>query len=385
MKLLAKKIAAKSKIRWHLWILFVILLISLLVPLISNDVPLICKNAEGVHYPILNPGYYRQKYSRTNGQTVCDRSVSPLLPYHPTRLDLSHRYKSPDATHPLGTDGLGRDVLSSMLYGLRIALVISLLSCVWSFIVGLIFGGISGYFGNEHLRVHGFELFVYAVSLFLLSFVAIQLIRVYRLSFWILFSLPLIQYGIGYLFRRLVSVQRKKQGFRLPVDDLVMSFIEIFKSLPALFILMIIAGYVQQLDVWTMAFMIGMLSAPGVARIVRGEILKVKSMDYVHRAHLLNMSHWQIFFQQMLPNILPAVAVSLSFVAARAILLESGLSFLGMGLEIGTTSWGALLNDARKHFSAWWLALAPGIAIFGIITFFNSFGKVLAELYRSDQ
>ena len=376
-------------LRVYVLIGIITVVIALGAPLISHDVPILCKTDDGVSLPIFQPKKYRTHRGGVRDRRmtdICHWALYPLMRYHPSNLDPSIRFLSPDKHHWLGTDGLGRDTLVSLLYGLRIALIISLLSMLVALGVGLVLGGLTGYLADDKIRMRWpeimLQLFIGLYMLFLIR----SVMSLYDLGWVGIAGFLLLWVGTHLSAHRLMGRYITIGAyFSLPLDLIIMRIIEVLKSIPALFLLMVLVGYLEHIDVYAMGMIIGLFSGPHIARIVRGEIIKIKSYDYVKSASLLNFSEWQIFRIQVLPNIMGPLFVALSFTAANAVLLESGLSFLGLGLSADQVSWGSLLNDARKHFSAWWLALAPGTAIFMLILYYNRLGHKIEKLYQSDQ
>ena len=124
---------------------------------------------------------------------------------------------------------------------------------------------------------------------------------------------------------------------------------------------------------------IGATSWTGIARFTRGELLRVRNLEYIEAAQSLGYSEWRTIFRHAIPNSLAPVLIAIAFGVAGAILTESFLSFLGIGVEAEVATWGKLLSLARKNFSAWWLALAPGFAIFITVTIYNLMGEGLTD------
>jgi peptide/nickel transport system permease protein len=133
---------------------------------------------------------------------------------------------------------------------------------------------------------------------------------------------------------------------------------------PSIFITMIVIGFLG----WT-----------GIAKYVRAELLKVRSLEYIEAAQALGFNRLRIIFKHALPNSLTPVFISVAFGVAGAILTESSLSFLGIGVAAEDVTWGSLLSSAKNDVNAWWLAIFPGFAIFITITLFNLLGEGLAD------
>jgi len=129
---------------------------------------------------------------------------------------------------------------------------------------------------------------------------------------------------------------------------------------------------------WVMVI-IGFTGWTGIAKYVRAELLRVRNLEYIEASQSFGFSEWRIIFKHALPNSLSPVLISIAFGIAGAILVESGLSFLGIGVQAELQTWGKLLSQAREEVSAWWLAIFPGVAIFISVTVFNLIGEGLTD------
>ncbi len=164
------------------------------------------------------------------------------------------------------------------------------------------------------------------------------------------------------------------------IDVLLSRFIEIVMCFPTFLLILTIVAFLEQRSILNIMVVIGLTSWTGVARLMRGEVLRQREMDYVTAARALGMSDARIIFRHVLPNSLAPVLVSATFGVAGAILIESGLSFLGLGVQMPTPSWGQLLNEARDGVATyWWLTLWPGVAIFFSVTIYNLVGEGLRD------
>jgi len=141
-----------------------------------------------------------------------------------------------------------------------------------------------------------------------------------------------------------------------------------------------IVAFLEQRSILNIMVVIGLTSWTGVARLVRGEVLRQKEMDYVSAARALGLGDARIILRHVLPNAMAPVLVSATFGVAGAILTESGLSFLGLGVQMPTPSWGQLLNEAREGVGTyWWLTIWPGVMIFFAVTIYNLVGEGLRD------
>jgi len=163
------------------------------------------------------------------------------------------------------------------------------------------------------------------------------------------------------------------------IDMTIMRFIEIMMCFPTFFLILAILAFVGP-GIYNIMIVIGLTSWTGVARLIRGEFLKRRSQEFVIASEASGAKDRRIIFRHLLPNSLAPVLVSATFGVAAAILVESGLSFLGFGVPSYVASWGSLLSQSREFMDiAWWLTLAPGFAIFITITAYNLVGEGLRD------
>ena len=220
--------------------------------------------------------------------------------------------QNPSWAHPMGTSEKGADVASRMIHATRVALVIGLIATGISLILGVIVGGLMGYFSG-----------------------------------W--------------------------------VDLLGMRLVEVFSAIPVIFILIMICA-VYDRNIYLMMTVIGLTGWVGYAIFIRAEFLRLRKMDYVQAAQALGTPLHGILFRHLLPNGVAPVLVLASFGFASAILMESSLSFLGLGLPPQDPSWGQLLQEARNNGGAqWWLVFYPGLAIFLTVFAYNLIGEALRD------
>jgi len=240
--------------------------------------------------------------------------AAPLLaPYDPVAQNLPARLVPPTAAHWMGTDELGRDILSRIIFGTRVSMLVSISVVFGAGIIGLAIGAVAGYFGGWIDR-----------------FVNIILINAFL-------SFPGILLAIAFA------------AFLGPGLDKVI-------------LALVVTGWA------------------GYARLARAQILQAKEMEYVLAARSLGASHARILVRHLLPNILQPILVQATIAMAGAILAESTLSFLGVGVLAPMPSWGAMLNDARGHlFDAPHLVLFPALAVMTAVLAFNLLGDALRD------
>jgi peptide/nickel transport system permease protein len=163
------------------------------------------------------------------------------------------------------------------------------------------------------------------------------------------------------------------------VDIVALRLIEVMLTIPTFFLIITAVAFLPQ-SIFNIMVVIGLTNWPTVARLARGEFLKIKSLDYVLAARALGASDMRTIFKHLLPNALAPIFVTAAFGVASAILIESTLSFLGFGVPPSTPSWGSILSNARQLLpSGWWLAAFPGLAIFFTVTSYNLVGEGLRD------
>lgn len=248
--------------------------------------------------------------------------LAPLVaPYDPMKQNLLNRFQPPSAQHWLGTDDLGRDLWSRILYGGRISLTVGLLAMAVSIGLGSLIGLVSGYYGG-----------------------------------W--------------------------------VDSILMRMTEIFLSIPRLFVLIALGMFLRTLDLpnvqagsfLPIALVIGALSWMGTARMVRASTLALREREFVQACRALGGSNFRILFQHILPNVASPIIVSATLGLSGAIISESGLSYLGFGVQLPTPTWGNMLSNTQSQMTtAPWTAIFPGLMIFLVVISINYIGDGLRD------
>jgi peptide/nickel transport system permease protein len=239
-----------------------------------------------------------------------------LAPFNPlaTGKDSFHR---PDSRYLMGTDDLGRDLFSGVLWGARTSLLVGILAALTSTLIGVVVGALAGYYGGM-------------------------------------------------------------------TDDLLMRITEFFLVIPRFFLVLVIVALFGS-SIWNVILVIGILSWPVTARLVRVEFLSIKEKEFIEASRAAGATDLRIILRHILPNATPPIVVSGSLQIARAILLEAGLSFLGLG-DPNQMSWGVMLYNAQRFLRhAWWTALFPGIAIFLVVMGFNLVGDGLNDALNPKQ
>ncbi|MCA9175966.1 MAG: ABC transporter permease [Planctomycetales bacterium] len=163
------------------------------------------------------------------------------------------------------------------------------------------------------------------------------------------------------------------------IDMLLSRIMEVVMCVPTLILILALVAILEKPSIWQIMMVIGGTGWTRIARLTRGEFLKLKQLEYVSAAKALGVGQWRIMFRHILPNALAPVMVPITFGIASAILVESTLSFLGLGAPPPNPSWGGVLNEGRSNLAMWWLVLFPGVAIFLTVLAYNLIGEGVQE------
>lgn len=241
--------------------------------------------------------------------------LAPFLsPYDPSAIDVKNILTGPSFRHPLGTDDLGRDVLSRMIWGSRVSLKVGFVAVGIATFIGVLLGSIAGYYG-----------------------------------------------GI--------------------FDTIIMRGIDIMLTIPTIFLILAVIVILEP-SIWNIMLVIGLTSWMEPARLIRAEFLSLREREFVTAARGLGASDARIIFRHILPNGLSPILVSATMGVGAAILIESGLSFLGLGVQPPTPSWGSLLTAGKDNIEiAWWLSAFPGLAILLSVLGYNLLGEGIRDAF----
>lgn len=237
-----------------------------------------------------------------------------LAPYDPFKMDVTSFSAAPSDKHILGTDSVGRDILSRLIFASRVSLLVGIGSVLLNVFIGVILGSLAGYLGG-----------------------------------W--------------------------------VDSVIMRITEMILSFPPLMIILVLVSLLGP-GLINVIFVLGFLGWPRICRLIRAEVLKIKENEYILAAYALGTPDYRILIFHLIPNAFPPVLVAATFGAARAIIIEASLSFLGMGVQPPTASWGNLLSDAQSMGvlgSMPWIWIPPGIMIVIAVLSINFVGDGLRD------
>lgn len=238
--------------------------------------------------------------------------LAPLIsPHNPILQHLDTRFAPPGGEYIFGTDTLGRDVLSRVLYGSRISIMAGLVAVTIAFFIGMFYGAIAGYSG-----------------------------------------------GI--------------------VDEAMMRFSEMIMSFPPLILAMVIAAAMGP-SIGNSVFAMTIIWWPNYARLSRSIVITIKNNDYVMASKILGASRLRVMFKEIIPNIVGPLIVMATLDLGNAILMFSGLSFLGLGVQPPVPEWGAMVSEGVSTFNYWWISAFPGLAIFSVAIGANFIGDGLRD------
>ncbi len=405
-------------------ILVVLAIIALIAPFIATDQPLYCKYKGVSMFPAFSLNTRCEIKNEATGmieilqyditdwkQLDAETILFAPVPYSPNKTDYDNaNYVSPGGKqifvnkngeevemptkfkHWLGTNKGGEDVLSGLINGTRISLTIGVLSMAIASFLGIVLGAMAGYFGDKKLQTSRGSFWTFVLGLLFAYYYGFS-VRAYAISdafatsgFAILSQLfisLLIFSFIAYLFYKLGKLVGKISFLQtrvyIPVDSIVSRMIEILISMPLLILIISVAAIAKEKSIVNIMVLIGLTSWTGIARLTRAEFLRISNLEYVQAAKSMGFKEYRIIFKHALPNGLAPALVAIAFGVASAILTESALSFLGVGVPPTTVTWGSLLNSGREQFSAWWLVIFPGLSIFLTVTVYNLLGEGLRD------
>ncbi len=304
-----------------LYVVIFLVAMALTADFVANDKPLYCSYKGNSYFPVFKEYAVMLGISKWEGEFLnidwktltFETAIWPPIRFAPSNVDLFNNSAPPsiETGHYLGTDAIGRDVLSGLIHGSRVSLSVGFIAAGIAIFIGVLLGSLAGYYGGK-------------------------------------------------------------------TDLVIMRFVEIMQLFPSFFLIITIVALYGS-SIWYIMIAIGLTSWTGNTKLVRGEILKVRNMDYVQAAVSLGLSNSRIIFRHVLPNAIAPVLIAASFEIAGAILSEAGLSFLGFGVAATKVTWGSVLSEARGATSSWWLAVFPGFMIFLTVVAYNLVGEGLRD------
>jgi peptide/nickel transport system permease protein len=415
----------KNKPAYYSYRIIVFLaIIALLAPVIATDQPLYCKYKGVTMFPAFsfsnnciikdestgaseNIQYDIADWKQMNLESV----IFAPVPYAPNKTDYNNAdYIAPGGRqvfvnsqgetvdmpvrfrHWLGTNKGGQDVLSGLINGTRVSLTIGILAMSIASLIGLMLGSMAGYFGDKKIKTtrgsfwtfiagiifayyYSFSLRFYSISDSFATSNQAMLSQIF-ISLLIFVSILFLFYLLG---KSVGKISILSKSVYIPVDSIISRSIEILISMPLLILIISISAIAKEKSIMNIMVIIGLTGWTGIARLTRAEFLRISNLDYIHAAKSMGFKEFRIIFRHALPNALAPALISIAFGVASAILIESSLSFLGVGVPPTTVTWGSLLNSGREQYSAWWLVIFPGLAIFLTVTVYNLLGEGLRD------
>jgi peptide/nickel transport system permease protein len=392
-----------------LYIVFFMALIALFADVLANEKPIYCKYNGHHYFPIfkeyaVNAGIAKWPKELLNIDwlnTKFEACVRAPIPYSPTTQDFFNSgFVSPFGKqsvsstrwrHWFGTDDIGRDITAGLIHGTRIAFMVGIISMSIASLIGIILGAFGGFFGDNKIQlsrasvIMGIVFFIlgwfYAFSTrsYILSdAIGDSMIRFtgqFILSILIFIAALLAGYLLGFILKIIPFFRRK---MNIPIDLIIQRLIEILVSIPRLFLIIAIVA-ISKPGIALIMIIIGLTSWTEIARFIRAELLKVRSLEYIEASEALGYSRSRILFRHAIPNAIAPVLITVAFGIAAAILIESSLSFLGIGVPAEVVTWGKILAKAQGSKSQLWVAIFPGFAIFLTVTLFNLIGEGLTD------
>ena len=418
------KIYSKNISRIYFGIIIFYFFIAIFASLLANEKPLFF-SINGKYY---FPAFYNNPYielpdsdgvlkkTRTNNidwkNMKADRIIYAPVCWSPTHSDLLNTYSSPFANqqfykagklvdlpfgfrHFLGTGKTGNDVMAGLIHGARTSVSIGFFSMSIAILLGIFLGGIAGYLGDDKLKISRGRLILSVLMLvpawFYSFHIRIEILKesfsfslftgIFQLVISLFIFITLMTWPIILRFNSLPVMNKK---LYVPVDSIVSRFIEIFLSIPRLILILTIAA-ISRPSVASIILIIGLTSWTEIARMMRAQVLQIREMNYIAAAKAFGTGTMKILSRHLLPNAMSQILVIWTVGIASAILTETGLSFLGVGVPPGTATWGSLMFEAKENYQAWWLVIFTGAAIFSLLSSLYLLGNKLKSLDKKSR
>lgn len=384
--------------------LFLMLFVTLTADFWAYSKPLIASYHHQIYFPIFQDylsycglsGWSPSLVNADWHQLNYDWVIWSPIPFDAQYQDMTKATLLPPLTittsgHYLGTDHLGRDTLAGLIHGCRYSLMIAFSATFIASIIGIIIGSIAGYWGDDRLQTtrgrllgiilgilpslyYGIYLRKYdwkdAFEAGFLSVIYHSIISTIIILFCMISGLKL-----GTLVSK-ISFFRKK--IIVPTDFVIVRLIEIPLAIPTFLFLMTVLAIVPSSAISLILILASLMWMP-IATLTRAEMFKLRQTFYAQSAESIGLKPLAIILRHLLPNAIPSLSVLIVFTTAGAILAESALSFIGIGLPVEAVTWGGMLSLSRTYPSAWWLAVFPGGCIFLLVTALNYIGEDLSR------
>lgn len=322
------------------------------------------------------------KFDQFNGDLV-EIAIEDIK----ARIEKDHLVRK---TYRLGTDKFGRDILSRLLFGLRVSMSVGFIAVFISLTIGIAIGSSAGYFRNDRIKVSqaGIIAIIIALGLLILRGTTFPDVRLPLKGFVSFLAnlaiIGVVVYASRLALKTLFASLHKRHYF--PYDDAAMLIINVVWSIPTILLAMALSfslgTWIESF--WVIYIAVGLSMWVEVARIVRGQVMVVREMEYVQAARGLGFNNVRTILRHILPNIIGPIMVIMAANFAAAILIEAGLSFIGIGVQPPKPSWGIMLSENRNYLKVpgkAFLALAPGISIMILVLAFNLLGNGLRDAF----
>lgn len=399
-----KQLKIRFAVAWLLSLFFVAVFLEFL----ASDKPILAKVEETWYMPSIGESMFdlgiNERYNkirRVKWEKHDGFKIMPLVPYSANTLDLKNAsYKGPFEKqrvqsmryrHWLGTDKIGRDVLAGLLNGCRVIIKIMLIVGLVAGAIGLLIGGFAGFLGNRSVKWTLSKLILYGLGGFMSTYTVYMILNVTLISKGILnikevvlaIIVPIVLFGIlRQLYRHIIykqiDLRFSLSSYSIPVDSIFYFVIVLITAMPVTMILLAILGYFQSPSLVLTMSLFGLVLWKNIARIIHGEVLRVKEQDYILASRQLGLNRGEIFWRHIFPNIKNQFFITLALAVSGSLLIEAALSFLGIGMAVGEISWGVLLSQGKSNISAYWLSLFPGILL--VITVYSI--NAIAERHK---
>jgi len=395
------------------WILSTLFLVAAFADFLANGLPLYANKNGQNRYPALEKkmadwGFTNNKADLNIPENWLQENITNQI-WAPIRFSSNQtdryndRFQKPHSLrevtpqgfpHYLGTDELGHDVAAVLIHGTAISFFIGVFSMFLASVIGVLIGALAGFWGDHRLIspipkaifmsigwlmvwFYGLQIhqtrFAVALNEGGLSFLGVLLVSIFcMVGIYVIFSV------IG---NKLPPLNRGKK-VAVPVDFILSRLIEFMVVIPKIILILAVAAIAKP-SILLPTLVIGFTTWPSIARFTRAEMLHVRHTDYIRSAETFGISNLRIFFRHALPNSLSPIPSLVAFGIAGAVLAESTLSFLGIGIPPEIFTWGKLLAQGRTNPSAWWVTLLPGLMIFLMVTCFHQLGEELQGDTRS--
>lgn len=404
-----RQFSSNKRALYSFYIIVFMAMVAIFADFLANEKPIYCQYKGQTYFPIfrdygLSLGLAKWPKDLLNInwlETTFEKCIRTPIPYSTTNQDFFNSgFVSPFGKqdvasmrwrHWLGTDDIGRDITAGLIHGTRIAFIVGIISMSIASFIGILLGAIAGFYGDDKIQLSRAAVIMGILFFFVGWFYAfmtrsydlsdaigdsiLSFLGQFSISLLIFFGALLVGYLLSFILKIIPFFRTK---VNIPVDIIVQRMIEILVSIPRLFLIIAVIA-ISKPGIVLIMVIIGLTSWTEIARFIRAELLKVRNLEYIEASEALGYSRWRILFKHAIPNAIAPVLITVAFGIAAAVLIESSLSFLGIGVPAEVVTWGKILAKAQGSKSQLWVAIFPGIAIFLTVTLFNLIGEGLTD------